>query len=70
MKDRIGNYISTKMVGGWQREDVTRLYKYGEGTKEERKAFETAFSFGQGAKDWAGHLNVEEEGEDLVLGMF
>ncbi|CAB4006660.1 -glutamine gamma-glutamyltransferase 4 [Paramuricea clavata] len=67
LKNRVGNYLSTKMVGGWQREDVTHLYKYGEGTREERKAFETAFSFGQGAKDWAGHLNVEEEGEDLVL---
>ena len=49
---------------------MTHLYKYPEETKEERKAFETAFSFGEGPKNWAGFLNIEEEGEDLILGMF
>ena len=67
LTDRVGSYISTKRVGSWEREDVTHLYKYKEGTKEERKAFETAFSFGEGARNWAGHLNVEEEGNDLAL---
>ena len=69
-KASVGFCISTKKVGSWAREDVTHLYKYREGTKEERKAFETAYSFGEGAKDWAGHLNVETEGDDLEIGMF
>jgi hypothetical protein len=50
------------------REDITHLYKYPEGSPKERKAFETAYSFGAGAKNWAGYLNVEEEGDDLELG--
>jgi hypothetical protein len=58
------------MVGGWDREDITDLYKYAEGSEQERKSFETAYNFGEGAKNWAGYLNVEEEGDDLVLGMF
>ena len=68
MKDRVGQYISTKRVGSWAREDLTHLYKYPEKTEKERKAFQTAYSFGAGAKNWAGFLNVEEEGDDLVLG--
>ena len=68
LKDRVGSYLSTKRVGSWQREDVTHLYKYPEETENERKAFQTAYSFGEGAKNWAGFLNVEEEGNDLVLG--
>lgn len=66
---RVGHYISTKSVGSFERDDITHLYKYQEGTNEERKAFETAYSFGKGAKNWAGHLNVEEEGNDLEIGM-
>ena len=28
-----------------------------------------AYSFGEGAKDWAGHLSVETEGDDLEIGI-
>ena len=66
-KDRVGGYISTKRAGSLEREDVTHLYKHPEGTEKERKAFQTAYSFGEGAKNWTGFLHVEEEGDDLVL---
>lgn len=69
-KASTGHYISTKKCGIWAREDLTRSYKYEEGTKNERKAFKTAYSFGDGARNWAGHLNVETEGDHLVIGMF
>lgn len=32
----IGHFISTKAVGRWEREDITRTYKYPENTGEER----------------------------------
>ena len=65
----VGKYISTKMVGSDEREDLTHLYKYAEGSPQERKAFETAYSFGAGAVEWEGHFNVMAEGKDLTLGM-
>ncbi|NXU11896.1 TGM4 glutamyltransferase, partial [Pardalotus punctatus] len=41
----IGKKISTKAVGQNRREDITREYKYPEGSREERKSMETACSF-------------------------
>ncbi|NWI91788.1 TGM4 glutamyltransferase, partial [Pitta sordida] len=41
----IGRNISTKAVGQNKREDITKEYKYPEGSKEERKSMERAFSF-------------------------
>ncbi|NXE87740.1 TGM4 glutamyltransferase, partial [Menura novaehollandiae] len=41
----IGRNISTKAVGQNRREDITLQYKYPEGSKEERKSMETAYSF-------------------------
>ncbi|NXP25048.1 TGM4 glutamyltransferase, partial [Scytalopus superciliaris] len=41
----IGRNISTKAVGQNRREDITLEYKYREGSKEERKAMERAYSF-------------------------
>ena len=64
----IGNYISTKKVGKDEREDITHLYKYPEGSANERKAFDTAYSFGKGPQNWAGELNMAEEGDDLTIG--
>lgn len=32
----IGHFISTKAIGRWEREDITRSYKYAEKTDEER----------------------------------
>uniref|UniRef100_A0A8B9LMA9 Protein-glutamine gamma-glutamyltransferase 2 n=1 Tax=Astyanax mexicanus TaxID=7994 RepID=A0A8B9LMA9_ASTMX len=39
---QVGQKISTKSVGSDQREDITHLYKYPEGSDEERAAFEKA----------------------------
>ncbi|NWV31401.1 TGM4 glutamyltransferase, partial [Grantiella picta] len=41
----IGQNISTKAVGQNRREDITREYKYPEGSREERKSMERAYSF-------------------------
>ncbi|XP_044205421.1 protein-glutamine gamma-glutamyltransferase 2 [Thunnus albacares] len=38
----VGQKISTKSVGSDDREDITHLYKYSEGSAEERAAFEKA----------------------------
>ncbi|XP_062853443.1 protein-glutamine gamma-glutamyltransferase 2 [Trichomycterus rosablanca] len=38
----VGQKISTKSVGNDKREDITHLYKYPEGSAEERKVFEKA----------------------------
>ena len=66
----VGKYISTKKVGSDEREDITNLYKYNEKSPEERKAFETAYSFGKGRELYGiGDFNIEEEGNDLTLGM-
>ncbi|XP_036275757.1 protein-glutamine gamma-glutamyltransferase 2 [Pipistrellus kuhlii] len=38
----VGQKISTKSVGRDQREDITHIYKYPEGSREEREAFKKA----------------------------
>ncbi|MBN3271195.1 TGM2 glutamyltransferase, partial [Polyodon spathula] len=40
--DQVGQRISTKSVGKDTREDITHLYKYPEGSEEERRVFEKA----------------------------
>ncbi|XP_058848142.1 protein-glutamine gamma-glutamyltransferase 2-like [Acipenser ruthenus] len=40
--DEVGQHISTKSVGKDTREDITHLYKYPEGSEEERHVFEKA----------------------------
>uniref|UniRef100_A0A8C2DUN5 Protein-glutamine gamma-glutamyltransferase K n=1 Tax=Cyprinus carpio TaxID=7962 RepID=A0A8C2DUN5_CYPCA len=45
-KSAVGHCISTKAVGTDQRVDITHLYKYAEGTEEERTAVETACRYG------------------------
>ncbi|KAK9954720.1 hypothetical protein ABG768_016767 [Culter alburnus] len=45
-KNSIGQRISTKAVGSEERMDITHLYKYPEGSEEERIAVETASRFG------------------------
>ncbi|XP_078475577.1 uncharacterized protein LOC144736808 [Lampetra planeri] len=47
--DSIGQFISTKAVGSASREDITHLYKFPEGSREERMAVERALRFGSGA---------------------
>ncbi|KAL0190211.1 hypothetical protein M9458_012909, partial [Cirrhinus mrigala] len=39
---KVGQKISTKSVGRDEREDITHLYKYPEGSVEERQVFEKA----------------------------
>lgn len=38
----IGHFISTKAIGRWEREDITRTYKYAEKTDEERMTMHKA----------------------------
>lgn len=45
-KKAVGHFISTKAVGSDERADITHLYKYQEGSEEERIAVETASRFG------------------------
>ncbi|KAL2086164.1 hypothetical protein ACEWY4_017223 [Coilia grayii] len=52
----IGQKISTKSVGSDLREDITHLYKYPEGSEEERDAFKRA-----------EHLNKLEQHKDVGL---
>jgi len=46
-RDTIGKFISTKAVGfgNFEREDITSLYKYEEGTEDEKKSFDQAFTY-------------------------
>ncbi|XP_076839690.1 protein-glutamine gamma-glutamyltransferase K-like [Brachyhypopomus gauderio] len=45
-KKLVGHCISTKAVGSDRREDITNIYKYPEGSEEERNAVETASRYG------------------------
>lgn len=45
-KKAVGHCISTKAVGSETRADITHLYKYQEGSEEERIAVETASRYG------------------------
>ncbi|XP_038574679.1 protein-glutamine gamma-glutamyltransferase K [Micropterus salmoides] len=45
-KKAVGRFISTKAVGSDERADITHLYKYEEGSEEERIAVETASRYG------------------------
>ncbi|KAK2835844.1 hypothetical protein Q5P01_016328 [Channa striata] len=49
----VGHCISTKAVGSDERSDITNLYKYPEGTEEERIAVETACSYGSKASAYS-----------------
>ncbi|KAI4879152.1 hypothetical protein NFI96_021249 [Prochilodus magdalenae] len=65
-KDKVGQKISTKSVGSDTREDITHLYKYKEGSREERESYRNA----QVYQDY--DLRFEElgdvmKGSDFVL---
>uniref|UniRef100_A0A673HG38 Protein-glutamine gamma-glutamyltransferase K n=1 Tax=Sinocyclocheilus rhinocerous TaxID=307959 RepID=A0A673HG38_9TELE len=45
-KSAVGHSISTKAVSSDERVDITHLYKYAEGSEEERTAVETACRYG------------------------
>ncbi|TRY99706.1 hypothetical protein DNTS_025243 [Danionella cerebrum] len=69
-KKAVGHFISTKAVGSDLRADVTDLYKYPEGSDEERIAVETACRFGSkpdvysstGLEDVLVEVRMEGEG--------
>ncbi|KAJ8357746.1 hypothetical protein SKAU_G00205400 [Synaphobranchus kaupii] len=69
-KKAVGHCISTKAVGSDERHDITHLYKYPEGTEEERIAVETACRYGSKpetytapvAEDVAVEVTMEGEG--------
>ncbi|XP_058619765.1 protein-glutamine gamma-glutamyltransferase K-like [Onychostoma macrolepis] len=78
-KSAVGRYISTKAVGSDGRVDITHLYKYAEGSLEERTAVETACRYGSkrptyspdGDSDVTLDIAMEDEGpyvgQDAVL---
>ncbi|XP_030642757.1 protein-glutamine gamma-glutamyltransferase K [Chanos chanos] len=69
-KNAVGHFISTKAVGSDERADITHLYKYPEGSEEERIAVETACRYGTKphtyssptAKDVTIEVTMEGEG--------
>ncbi|KAK3724553.1 hypothetical protein QZH41_019598 [Actinostola sp. cb2023] len=44
-KKSVGKFISTKAVGSNERDDITKNYKFDEGSAEERKAVELAYKY-------------------------
>ena len=50
------------------RNDITDEYKYREGTKEERDAFNKAFSFGAAFDHHKGFLELKKEGDGVTIG--
>jgi len=66
-KRSVGRNMSTKQVGKDIRRDITDEYKYREGTKEERDAFNKAFSFGAAFDHHKGFLELKKEGEGVTI---
>uniref|UniRef100_A0A7N8WK93 Protein-glutamine gamma-glutamyltransferase K n=1 Tax=Mastacembelus armatus TaxID=205130 RepID=A0A7N8WK93_9TELE len=72
-KKIVGHCISTKAVGSDERSDITNLYKYPEGTEEERIAVETACHYGSKsyayspptAEDVSIEVTVDGEGPKM-----
>lgn len=58
----VGKMISTKSPGSNERLDITDQYKYKEGTKEERAAFEKAKLRGK-LPPWHKYIKVQPEGD-------
>ncbi|XP_006008136.1 protein-glutamine gamma-glutamyltransferase K [Latimeria chalumnae] len=58
----VGHNISTKAVGSEERLDITNLYKYPEGSEEERLSVKTACKFGNKSK-----MSIEKEVEEDVV---
>ncbi|KAL3054828.1 hypothetical protein OYC64_017710 [Pagothenia borchgrevinki] len=73
-KKAVGHHISTKAVGSDERADITHLYKYQEGSEEERIAVETASRFGSKPDTYSTALaedvlvEVKMEGEGPRMG--
>ncbi|XP_017284224.1 protein-glutamine gamma-glutamyltransferase K [Kryptolebias marmoratus] len=73
-KKTVGHSISTKAVGSEERSDITHLYKYPEGSEEERIAVETACRFGTKAEAYSSptaedvSIEVIMEGQGPKMG--
>ncbi|XP_051557640.1 protein-glutamine gamma-glutamyltransferase K-like [Myxocyprinus asiaticus] len=73
-KKAVGHCISTKAVGSDQREDITHIYKYPEGSEEERIAVETACRYGSKPDMYSSpiaedvHVEVKMDGEGPRMG--
>ncbi|XP_051985246.1 protein-glutamine gamma-glutamyltransferase K-like [Xyrauchen texanus] len=74
-KKAVGHCISTKAVGSDQREDITHIYKYPEGSEEERIAVETACRYGSKPDIYSSptaedvHVEVKIDGEGPRMGV-
>lgn len=62
MTDGIGQFLSTKAVGKYAREDVTHLYKYEEASKEEREVMKNALRL---CENTFARYYLNEEIEDV-----
>uniref|UniRef100_A0A8C1B2G2 Protein-glutamine gamma-glutamyltransferase K n=1 Tax=Cyprinus carpio carpio TaxID=630221 RepID=A0A8C1B2G2_CYPCA len=73
-KKAVGHCISTKAVGSDERVDITNLYKYPEGSEEERIAVETACRYGSKPDVYSSpiaedvRVEVRMEGEGPRMG--
>uniref|UniRef100_A0A8C2AB47 Protein-glutamine gamma-glutamyltransferase K n=1 Tax=Cyprinus carpio TaxID=7962 RepID=A0A8C2AB47_CYPCA len=73
-KKAVGHCISTKAVGSDERVDITNLYKYPEGSEEERIAVETACRYGSKPDIYSSpiaedvRVEVRMEGEGPRMG--
>ncbi|XP_064416453.1 protein-glutamine gamma-glutamyltransferase K [Latimeria chalumnae] len=79
VKNAVGHKISTKAVGSDEREDITHLYKYQEGSEEERISVQTACQYGtkpnlyrkdDAANDVTADIKAEDKiqiGSDVML---
>ncbi|KAM6963026.1 protein-glutamine gamma-glutamyltransferase K-like [Aplochiton taeniatus] len=73
-KNVVGHHISTKAVGSEERNDITNLYKYPEGSEQERIAVETACRYGSKPQVYASpkaedvSLEVTMDGEGPRMG--
>uniref|UniRef100_A0A8C4QRI7 protein-glutamine gamma-glutamyltransferase n=1 Tax=Eptatretus burgeri TaxID=7764 RepID=A0A8C4QRI7_EPTBU len=65
----VGQYISTKAVGSDERNDITHLYKYNEGSEKEREAVRSAFQCGILLRERSADSDVTEspDSKDIVL---
>ncbi|XP_031778774.1 annulin isoform X3 [Nasonia vitripennis] len=61
---RVGQYISTKAVGRWEREDITHSYKYPEKSSEERAAMLKAL---RQSESLFSRYYLNEEFNDIVF---
>lgn len=69
--DEVGTLILTKQVGSDMRMNITDLYKYPEGSREERSSLETAVHFGvvkpEAPKDLPKDVSVKVQVDENIM---